>query len=415
MPLLLVRNDITKMSVDAIVNAANRSLLGGGGVDGCIHRAAGPELLEECRGLHGCETGEAKITRGYRLKASYVIHTVGPVYRDGKHWERELLASCYRNSLRLAEKYGCESVAFPLISSGAYRYPKAEALQVAVDTIRDWLNESARDLTVYLVFFDQKSFQLSDDISRPVNDYIDEHYLYGRKHEADRLASRLEMSSFLSAKEEGHRQEAAKLLEEMPLAAFAPSGHSMAKKAKAKTDAIEQFLASTEKNSIPEPLFDFDASENDRPAAPAGQKPVPNVWEETTGSFEAIDIPAPSAFPVEFQLDESFQEMLLRLIDRSGMTDAECYKRANIDRRLFSRIRSNPHYQPKKHTVFAFAVALRLSLDETEELLEKAGFALSHSFLLDVIVESFIVRGDYSIHNINVVLFEHDQILLGSA
>ena len=164
MPLEIVRNDITKMAVDAIVNAANTTLLGGGGVDGAIHRAAGPQLLEACRTLHGCQTGEAKITRGYRLPCRYVIHTAGPIWQDGHHGERELLTACYRNSLELADKYHCESVAFPLISSGVYGYPKAQALKVAMDTITQFLLD--HDMTVYIVVFSKDAFEVS---SRLIN------------------------------------------------------------------------------------------------------------------------------------------------------------------------------------------------------------------------------------------------------
>lgn len=175
MPLHIVRTDITTMQVAAIVNAANESLLGGGGVDGAIHRAAGPELLKECRTLGGCKTGQAKITKGYRLSAKFVIHTVGPIWRGGGHGEREALVSAYRSSLELALANQCETVAFPLISSGVYGYPKDQALKVAVDTIRDFLR--CHNMTVYLVIFDQAAYDIAEKLFAHIAAYPDDRHV----------------------------------------------------------------------------------------------------------------------------------------------------------------------------------------------------------------------------------------------
>ena len=330
MPLEIVRNDITKMAVDAIVNAAKESLLGGGGVDGCIHRAAGPELLAECRTLGGCKTGDAKITKAYRLPCQYVIHTVGPVWNGGSHGERELLVSCYRTSLALAKEHGCETVAFPLISSGIFGYPKDQALRVAVDTIGEFLLHN--DMTVYIVIFSRTAYQISSKLFADIAEYVDDHYV---DVHTDSQRERLRRMSVLESR-----------------------------------------------------TLSADAA-----AAPMA-----------VGGLDSLLA----------HLDAGFSETLLKLIDRSGKKDSEIYKKANVDRKLFSKIRNNPDYKPSKTTVIAFAIALELNLDETRDLVARAGYALSASSKFDVIIEYFIMQRDYDIFKINEALFAFDQSLLGA-
>ena len=348
MPFEIVRNDITRMKVDAIVNAANSSLLGGGGVDGAIHLAAGPELMEECRQLHGCETGQAKITKGYRLPAKYVIHTVGPVWHGGEYHERELLSACYRNSLQLALENQCESIAFPMISAGAYGYPKEEAMEVAVDAITAFLLH--HEMTVYLVVFGRAAFFTGKKLFRDVQEYIDDHY--ASTHERER--SERVREALWHADEEMAQEKDEDIC-----------AHVMA--------------ASMASESVGEIRHRTD-------------------WNRLIRST-----------------DEGFSQALLRLIDEKGMTDVECYKRANVDRRLFSKIRSDPEYRPSKPTVFAFAVALKLTLPETRSLLKKAGFALTHSSKLDVVLEYCIRERFYDVFQINEVLYELDLPLLGNS
>lgn len=330
MPLQIVRNDITNMAVDAIVNAANESLLGGGGVDGCIHRVAGKGLLAECRTLGGCKTGKAKITGGYDLPAKYVIHTVGPIYQDGNHGEKSLLTSCYRESLALAKEYNCDTVAFPLISSGVYGYPKDQALKVAIDVISDFLLEN--DMTVYIVIFDKAAYKISEKLFADIAAYIDDTYV---DEHTDYYRESLRMNA-----------------------------------------------------------------------------PMPPMMAADRGECKAMAAPTDLDAKLK-QMDESFSQMLLRKIDEKGMTDAACYKKANIDRKLFSKIRSDALYKPSKPTAIAFAIALELSLAETEDMLRKAGYALSHSNKFDIIIEYFISQGNYNIFEINEALFAFDQSLLG--
>jgi len=339
MPFTIVRQDITKMTVDAIVNAANTDLAMGGGVCGAIFKAAGAqELQAACNQVAPIKTGEAAITPSFALPCKYVIHAVGPVYR---HWNAQqseaLLRSAYTESLRLASKNHIQSIAFPLISSGIFGYPKDEALKVASSAITDYLQSS--DIDVFLAVFDKTAFAVSEKLLGEIESYIDEHYV------------------------EEHRIRRRDLLD--------------VEREALSDDAIINFNA-------PMPSM----------AAPAAAG---------TGIDELVG-----------NLDEPFGKTLLRLIDTKGKTDVEVYKRANIDRKLFSKIRTGKGYMPGKRTILALAIALELTLDETDDLLERAGFALSRSQKFDVIVEYFIVSGQYDIFALNEVLFQYDQPLLGS-
>ena len=339
MPLEIVRNDITKMQVDAIVNTANPRPIVGGGVDRAIHKVAGTELLDARKKIGDIATGKAAITSAFNLHARFVIHTVGPVWQDGEHGERELLSNCYVNSLQLAAENGCGSIAFPLISAGVFGCPSEVAIAVATQAIREFLTD--HDMDVYLVVFDHKAFKISSSLFDDVQSFIDERY-------------------------------------------------------------IEELLDEEYRGDYRDRRRNFET---------AGQPPAEDAY---------IDIPMWMSKPKERSLedllnevDDTFSEALLRLIDAKGKTDPEVYKKANVDRKLFSKIRNNPAYKPSKSTALAFAVALELNLDETKDFIGRAGYALSHSSKTDIIVEYFIQRSEFDIITINETLFAFEQPLLG--
>ncbi len=317
MPFSIVLQDITKMQVDAIVNAANPQLTMGGGVSGAIFRAAGiSEMERACRKLAPIKVGEAVLTPGFALPAKFVIHTTGPIYEGGKRGEAEQLRACYLNSLHLAVEHSCESIAFPLISAGIYGYPRREALKIATEAIRTFLSE--HDLAVYLAVLDKEAVRVDEELLVDVARHLAEQ------------------------REELHSE----------------------------------------------------------------------LVEEARSQFSRVSAPPPVEEILD-DLEESFSETLFRLIDAKQRTDVEVYKRANLDRRLFSKIRSRD-YVPSKRTVLALALALELTLEETEDLLRKAGYALSPSQVFDVIVHYFIIHGKYDIFELNAVLFTYGLPLLGS-
>ena len=338
MPFEIVRNDITKMDVDAIVNSANPHVLIGAGVDSAIHEAAGPKLFKARHLIGDIPVGSAIATPAFKLKADYVIHTVGPVWRGGREQEKQRVKECYKNSLNLALEKGCKSIAFPLISTGTYGFPKAEALGIAVSVISEFLLQ--HDMNVFLVVYDPKAYALSEKIFSEVTEYIDDNYI-----------------------EEHH----------------------------IKSPQLRGGQA-------------VDVSYYD---------PMVSVIRANEESYSYSNKTERSLDDLIEELDETFSQSLLRLIDEKNKSDVEVYKKANVDRKLFSKIRSNKNYKPSKVTAIAFALALELNLDETRDLIGRAGFALTHSSKFDVIVEYFIEQGNHNVFEINEVLFGFDQILLG--
>lgn len=329
MPFEIVRNDIVNMKVDAIVNTANPRSIIGAGTDKAVHDKAGARLLLARKEIGNIAVGEAAITPAFDLDANYVIHTAGPIWKDGRSGEEELLASCFRNSLGIAKKKDCESIAFPLISTGSYGFPKPLALQIAVREISSFLMEN--EMQVYLVVFEKQSFELSEKLFKSVSSYIDANYV------SEKINAEYKMSNLRSYE----------LL--------------------------------------------FEASDTPRYGTICSNPNLDGMLEN---------------------LDKGFSETLLALIDRTGKKDSEIYKRANVDRKLFSKIRNNADYRPSKTTAIAFAIALELNMDETNDLLSKAGFALSQSSKFDVIVRYFIENKKYDIFELNSVLFEFDQPLI---
>lgn len=359
MPFEIVRNDIVNMQVDVIVNTANPKPIIGAGTDAGIHKKAGPKLLKARQKIGAIPVGGAEVTPGFGLDARYVIHTVGPVWQGGTQGEEALLRRCYENSLRLAWKLGCKSIAFPLISAGNYAFPKHLALQIAMNAFSSFLME--REMHIYLVVFDKTAFSLSEKLFQGVKSYIDENYV---THKAQ--AQNIPMGNRWDYQSASPRREV--------------DGEANYRR---RLDAEEVCCS-----AVREPLFAPTMM-------PMAAEPV-------------------SLDKLLREVDAGFSETLLKLIDKTGKKDSEIYNRANVSRQHFSKIRNNPAYKPTKATAVAFAIALELSLEETRDLIGRAGYALTNSSKFDVIIMYFISHGNYNMFDINAALFEFDQSLLGT-
>lgn len=357
MPFKIIRHDITKVKADAIVNTANPEPCFGSGTDAAIYTAAGEKkLLAERRKIGRIALGEAAVTAAFGLSAKYIIHTVGPAWIDGYHGEFDILRSCYRKSLLLADQLGCESIAFPLIATGVYGFPKDKALDIALSVIRQHLEDS--DLNVTLVVFGRSSYQIATGLSEQIEEYIDENYI------AEKTA-----------------------------AEYGGAGGLSETMRRRRLRERERFFGSMLNQVMPEETDDMVMS---------SAEPMADVRESAMSLEDAMN-----------NLGESFQKRLLRMIDERGMTDPEVYKRANVDRKLFSKIRCSEDYIPKKKTIVALAIALKLNLDDTRDLLASAGLTLTNNSKSDVIVSFCLENNIYDIFEVNALLFKFGQPTLG--
>lgn len=398
MPFLMVRNDIVNMAADAIVNPSNQRLLQGRGTSRGIFLAAGEEsLTRACQAAAPCAVGKAAITPGFALRAKYIIHAVCPRWRGGDAGEEALLYSAYTESMKLAHAYGLESIAFPLLSSGNYGYPKKAAMRTAVRAIRDFLSEN--EMTVYLVLYDRKAVEVRKEIAGALEEYLAGHYVEWID------------DKYTEEKDESYSR---------------PDHYNRRQDAGQVSDEQTDYITSSFGNIIPS-AFDMEKEE------PPVSAPRPAKASAPASGRKAMAVPHAKrreepALPAKEQAKEkkrkladllrdkpeTFSEMLLRLIDERGLKDSEVYNRANIDRRHFSKIRSDPGYVPKKSTVLSFAIALELSYDETRDLLMRAGYAFSVCSESDLIISFFIENGQYDIFDINEALFHYGQPVLGA-
>ncbi len=439
MPFEIVRGDITEFQADAIVNTANPMPVVGYGVDAGIHAKAGPKLLKARQKIGNIAVGSAAITRGYDLQARYVIHAVSPPWNGGDAGEEAALRHTYESALELAARHRCKSVAFPLLATGHYGFPKPLALQIAVNTFSAFLMEHEMQIT--LVVFDRTSFQLSANLVKDVESYIDENYVRSKLNQEFNLpeGAEDELRHHLMNQRRMSELEARRRYEERQRADFTRSAYREAQ----EEEPEKRFESPEDLGALgslpilgmpeekpkapkeyaqrrPEPPAEAAMPTASRPSKSRSiSRPKAKPSQSIFAGFherEAAAAPSPEKDITELLagMKDGFSPTLLHLIDRSGRTDADVYKHANVDRRLFSKIRSNPRYNPSKTLVLAFAISLKLDLEDTRYLLETAGFALSSSNITDTVVAYCIRHNIYDIYQVNSLLFHFDGMLLGS-
>ena len=374
MPLKIVRNDITKMNTEAIVNTANAHVTVGPGCDSAIYKAAGyDELLAYRKEKFGyIPEGEVFITPGFNLQAKYIIHAVSPHYQDGDQKEEEKLRSCYSKSLLLAKEKGIKSIAFPLISTGGFGYPKEEGIRIAVDEINAFL--LSNDMDIFLVVFDTQSTLLGEKIYPELEAYIDHNYVYS--------ARKMEYGNpyiySVATDEPGYKDH---------------------------LNIIQELEGRLRRNSVrKERMLNASMEAPEMPAEEAACDCVCDLWNDEVAAQEEFENKLNERLAHK---SDTFSEYLMYLIESKGMKNADVYNRACVDRRYFSKIKNNKDFHPEKIKALCLCVGARLNLDETKDLLARAGYAISPADLTDIIFTFFIEHKYYDVVEIAIQLEEH--------
>lgn len=377
MPLKLVRNDITKMEVDAVVNTANTDVAVGSGCDAAIYHAAGFDQLFACRRAIGRkEEGEVFLTPGFRLPAKFIIHAVSPFYSDGSSGEEEKLRNCYKNALKLAALKSFRSIAFPLIATGSYGYPKAEGIRIAADEINAFLLKN--EMLVYLVVFDSESVDYGKSLYPDLEAYIDENFvgeMTGKEYDLDECS----------------------LPESMPL--MAPCSAARPKQTNRKQGNI--FAARRQPGA--------DAGFGGVSIHSEAKWEAPSCNEDSEADFDELHYGHTDKIKERLaHLSDDYVDYLLYQIEEKGLTPSEVYKAAAVDKKLFSKIKNKKDPHPEKMTLMQLCIGARLNLDESVDLLARAGYAFSPCSITDVIFKYFIENGYYDIYDLDIELENHN-------
>lgn len=380
MPFQIIRNDITKVKADAIVNTANPNPVVGAGTDSAIYNAAGKEqLLEERKKIGVINRGEVAVTPAFHLSAKYILHTVGPVWEDGKNGELEMLRSCYSKCMAKAVELGAKSIAFPLLSSGVYGVPNDKAIQTAISTITNELM-LYDDLTVYLVIFSDASMELVRKIFGTVESHIDSEYVKAV------MAAEYALSHMKMPDLQGVSEEDMVYL-------------------RRRRERLMQLMGSSENSDIE---ADLSRTSLQQEATVAGKKAktTDSIWKSADASKGVLEKKLGNLSK------DPFRDKLYELINDSGMTNKEIYTRANLTRSHFSKLMTNKDMLPKKKTIFSLCIALQLDMNQTRDLLERAEWAFNPNNGMDLVVQSFIEHKQYNIYEINIFLMDHGLDIL---